>query len=36
LGLITVGSSPADFSKFVIDDMAFQAKLFKLANIQPQ
>ena len=36
LGLITVGSSPADFSKFVNDDMAFQAKLFKLANIQPQ
>jgi tripartite-type tricarboxylate transporter receptor subunit TctC len=36
LGLITVGSSPADFSKFVTDDMAFQAKLFKLANIQPQ
>ncbi len=36
LGLITVGSSPADFAKFVIDDMAFQAALFKLANIQPQ
>jgi len=36
LGLITVGSSPADFAKFVMDDMAFQATLFKLANIQPQ
>lgn len=36
LGLITVGSSPAEFSKFVIDDIAFQAGLFKLANIQPQ
>ncbi len=36
LGLITVSSSPAEFSKFVIDDIAFQAGLFKLANIQPQ
>ena len=36
LGLITVGSSPADFARFVMDDMAFQATLFKLANIQPQ
>lgn len=36
LGLITVGSNPADFSKFVIDDIGFQAKLFKMANIEPQ
>ncbi len=36
LGLITVGSSSMEFSKFVVDDMVFQAQLFKLANIQPQ
>jgi len=36
LGLITVGSSSAEFSKFVIDDVVFQTELFKLANIQQQ
>jgi tripartite-type tricarboxylate transporter receptor subunit TctC len=36
LGLITLGSTPAEFAKFVQDDMAFQAKLFQAANIQPQ
>ncbi|MFZ2738900.1 MAG: tripartite tricarboxylate transporter substrate binding protein [Burkholderiaceae bacterium] len=36
LGLITVGSSPADFAQFVSEDIGFQAKLFKMANIQPQ
>jgi tripartite-type tricarboxylate transporter receptor subunit TctC len=36
LGLITLGTTPAEFSKFVLDDMAFQAKLFQAANIQPQ
>ena len=36
LGLMTLGTTPAEFSKFVMDDMAFQAKLFKAANIQAQ
>jgi tripartite-type tricarboxylate transporter receptor subunit TctC len=36
LGLITLGSTPAEFAKFVQDDMAFQAKLFQAANIQLQ
>jgi tripartite-type tricarboxylate transporter receptor subunit TctC len=36
LGLITLGTTPAEFAKFVQDDMAFQAKLFQAANIQPQ
>jgi tripartite-type tricarboxylate transporter receptor subunit TctC len=34
--LITLGTTPAEFAKFVQDDMAFQAKLFQAANIQPQ
>lgn len=36
IGQITIGSTPADFAKFVIEDMKFQANLFKLAKIEPQ
>lgn len=36
LGLITVGSTSEEFSKFILKDIAYQGKLFKLANIQQQ
>ena len=36
LGLMTIGSTPTEFSKFVLEDMKYQANLFKLAKIDPQ
>ncbi len=36
LGVSIVGSTPADFAKFVVEDTKFQANLFKLAKIEPQ
>jgi tripartite-type tricarboxylate transporter receptor subunit TctC len=36
LGLIGVASTPADFRKFVAQDLEAQRELLKLGNIQPQ
>jgi len=35
-GLVGVASSPAEFVKFLKDDIDFQAKIVKLAGIEPQ
>lgn len=36
LGLISIASSPKDFTKFIHDDIAYQNKLFKIAKLTPQ
>ena len=36
LGLISIASTPADFSKFISEDIAYQSKIFKIAKIDPQ
>jgi tripartite-type tricarboxylate transporter receptor subunit TctC len=36
LGLIPMGSSPTEFSKFINEDIAYQSKIFKIAKIDPQ
>jgi tripartite-type tricarboxylate transporter receptor subunit TctC len=36
LGLVGVGSTPAEFRKFIDDDIAFQARVLKLAKIDKQ
>lgn len=33
LGIIPIGSTPAEFSKFVVQDIELQTQLFKMANI---
>ena len=35
-GLVGVGSSPAEFAKFLKDGLDFQTRIVKLAGIQPQ
>ena len=35
-GLVGVGSSPAEFAKFLKEDLDFQSRIVKLAGIQPQ
>lgn len=35
-GLVGVGSSPAEFAKFLKEDLVFQARVVKLARIEPQ
>jgi tripartite-type tricarboxylate transporter receptor subunit TctC len=35
-GLVGVASSPAEFAKFLKDDIAFQTRIVKLAGIEPQ
>jgi tripartite-type tricarboxylate transporter receptor subunit TctC len=36
LGLISIASTPAEFSKFITEDIAYQSKIFKIAKIDPQ
>jgi tripartite-type tricarboxylate transporter receptor subunit TctC len=36
LGLVGVASTPAEFRKFIDDDIAFQARVLKLARIEKQ
>ena len=35
LGLVGIGSSPSEFTKFIENDIQFQSKLFKIAKIEP-
>jgi tripartite-type tricarboxylate transporter receptor subunit TctC len=36
LGLAGVGSTPAEFRKFIVGDIAFQSRVMKLARIDKQ
>jgi tripartite-type tricarboxylate transporter receptor subunit TctC len=36
LGLMTIGSTPTEFTSFVAKDIELQTQLFKVANIAPQ
>ncbi|MEP9379320.1 tripartite tricarboxylate transporter substrate binding protein [Aquabacter sp. CN5-332] len=36
LGLIAMGTTPAEFSKFLVQDLADQGELVKIANVEPQ
>ena len=36
LGLISIASTPSEFSKFISEDIAYQSKIFKIAKIDPQ
>jgi tripartite-type tricarboxylate transporter receptor subunit TctC len=36
LGLVPIASTPADFSKYVAQDIELQTQLFKTANIAQQ
>jgi tripartite-type tricarboxylate transporter receptor subunit TctC len=35
-GLVGVASTPAEFAQFLKEDIAFQARIVKLAGIEPQ